>query len=148
MRRGFRIFLQLLLTLSLCGAGLAAEKATTKSSATPTAPKNQQKDAKKTKSTKPLKYRGDISAIDSSSGAVSVKGAAGEKQFITQDAAKDAVERLAVGDSVRVIYSEKNGKLVASSVRRIKLTKTGARREKTTENNLAQPHKASQARAK
>ena len=146
MRRGFRLPLASLLVFSLCGAGFSAEKAAIKSSAAPAAQKSQQNNPKK--APKLVKYRGNISAIDSSSGAVSVNGAAGEKQFITQDAAKDAVERLAVGDSVRVIYSEKNGKLVASSVRRIKLTKSSARREKTTENTLAQPHKASQAGAK
>ena len=146
MRRGFRLPLASLLVFSLCGAGFSAEKAATKSSAAPAAQKSQQNNPKK--APKLVKYRGNISAIDSSSGAVSVKGAAGEKQFITQDAAKDAVERLAVGDSVRLIYSEKNGQLVASSVRRIKVTKSSARREKTTENTLPQPQKASQARAK
>ena len=146
MRRGFRLPLASLLVFSLCGAGFSAEKAATKSSAAPAAQKSQQNNPKK--APKLVKYRGNISAIDSSSGAVSVKGAAGEKQFITQDAAKDAVERLAVGDSVRVVYSEKNGKLVASSVRKIKVTKTSAGREKTSENTLAQPDKASVPRAK
>jgi len=81
-------------------------------------PKNK---AAKTKKLKMQKFVGNISAVDTKSGAVTVKGTAGEKNFITQDAAKDALERLAVGDRVRVQYSEKDGKLAATSVRRVKL---------------------------
>lgn len=70
------------------------------------------------------KFVGNISSVDTKSGAVSVKGTAGEKNFITQDAAKDALERLTVGDRVRVQYTEKDGKLMTASVRRVKLPQT------------------------
>ena len=114
-----RCCLILSLVLGLCTNSFAADKPATKSPAP--APKSQQTNTKKTKTPKALKYRGDISAIDISTGAVSVKGEAGEKRFMTQDAAKDALERLAVGDTVRVIYSEKDKTFVATSVRRLKV---------------------------
>jgi len=141
MRLGLGRLLTSLLVFGLCGAGFAAEKAVTKSMATPTAQKSQKADTKQTKSTKPLKFRGDVSAIDSNNGSVSVKGQAGEKRFVTENTAKDAVERLAVGDAVRVTYSEKDGKLVASSVRRMKPTRAKAASQKTMTNESTQPQK-------
>ncbi len=110
--------------------------------------KSQPKNTKSAKTPKALKYRGDISAIDAASGVVSVKGQAGEKQFVTQDAAKDAVERLSVGDNVRVIYSEKDKKLVASSVRRLKAKQVKAAAAKTSDGKSSAPQKDSKAKGK
>lgn len=125
MNQSNRVFSLLLLTIFLNSVGFAAEtspsKEPPKESATKSPPK---KKTTKTKKPKVQKFVGDISAVDNKSGAVSVKGTAGEKNFVTQDAAKDAVERLSVGDRVRVQYSEKEGKLVATSVRRVKLPQT------------------------
>jgi len=86
----------------------------------------------KTKKAKLQKFVGNISAVDTKTGSVTVKGTNGEKNFMTQDAAKDALERLAVGDRVRVQYTQKDGKLVTSSVRRLKLPQT---KTKATEEN-------------
>jgi hypothetical protein len=133
MGRISRTFLIVASALCVSVAGFAAEKTPAKSPSTAPMQKSQPKNTKSTKTPKALKYRGDISAIDAASGTVSVKGQAGEKQFVTQDAAKDAVERLSVGDNVRVIYADKNGKLLATSVRRLKVTKASATAAKTTE---------------
>ncbi|MSP37097.1 MAG: hypothetical protein EXR70_01225 [Deltaproteobacteria bacterium] len=136
-------------------ASFAAEKtpATTpaKAPATAAMQNSQPKKSKSGKTPKALKYRGDISAIDAASGAVSVKGLAGEKQFMTQDAAKDAVERLSVGDNVRVIYSDKEGKLLATSVRRLKVKQTKASSStptKAADSKTTAPQKNSQAAGK
>jgi hypothetical protein len=86
----------------------------------PTAPKK----TTKTKKPKMQKFVGNISAVDTKSGAVSVKGTAGEKNFITKDAARDTLERLTIGDRVRVQYTDQDGKLTTSSVRRVKLPQT------------------------
>jgi len=120
------------------GAETPPPKDTTKESAKTTPPKKKSTTAKKPKV---QKFVGNISAVDTKSGAVSVKGTAGEKNFITQDAAKDAVERLKVGDRVRVQYSEKEGKLVATSVRRVKLpqTKNKAAEESTKSKTAKTP---------
>jgi hypothetical protein len=127
-----RLFSLALLSLYLSGVGMAAETPANKeppkdSVKKPTAPKK----TTKTKKPKVQKFVGNISAVDTKSGEVSVKGTAGEKNFITQDAAKDALERLAIGDRVRVQYTEKDGKFMTSSVRRVKLpqTKTKAAEE-------------------
>ena len=97
--------------------------------------------AKKTKKVTPRKFTGNISALDTKTGAVSVKGSSEEKNFMTKDAAKDALERLSVGDRVRVTYSEKEGKDVATSVRRLKLppskSKTTAPNAKSGEQKAA-----------
>ncbi len=143
-----RTFLIVASALCLSVAGLAAEKTPAKAPATAPMQKSQPKNSKSTKTPKALKYRGDISAIDTTSGVVSVKGQAGEKQFVTQDAAKDAVERMSVGDNVRVIYSEKDKKLVATSVRRIKVKQVKAAAAKAPDGNSTAPQKASKAKAK
>jgi ribosomal protein S1 len=147
-RLGLRCFLSLSLVLGLCISNFAAEKPNTKSPAPAPTQKSQQTNSKKTKAPKALKYRGDISAIDTTTGAVSVKGDAGEKRFMTQDAAKDALEHLAVGDTVRVIYSEKDNKLVASSVRRFKAKQVKATTSKAPESKSTPPQKDSKAKAK
>ena len=128
------------LVFNLCGSGFSAEKASMKSSLESSAQKSRPTSAKKT--TKLLKYRGKVSAMDSRDGTLSINGAAGEKRFVVQDAAKDAAERLAVGDSVRVAYTEKNGKLAASSVRRVKATRASMRQSTAKKSGLAAPAKA------
>ena len=127
-----------LFALLLSGLAFGAETPTTKEpvkESGKTAP--VKKKVTKPKKPKVHKFVGNISAVDTKTGAVSVKGSAGEKSFITQDAAKDALERLAVGDRVRVQYSERDGKLAATSVRRVKLpqskTKPGTPNPKAPE---------------
>jgi hypothetical protein len=148
MGRISRTFLIVASALCVSVAGFAAEKTPAKSPSTAPMQKSQPKNTKSTKTPKALKYRGDISAIDAASGTVSVKGQAGEKQFVTQDAAKDAVERLSVGDNVRVIYADKNGKLLATSVRRLKVTKASATAAKTTETKSVPQQKENKAAKK
>lgn len=135
-----RLYLVPILAVCLAGPGLGAESPSNKNSPPESVKQNAPKKAAKAKKPKAQKFVGDISAVDSKTGAVSVKGSAGEKNFMTQDAAKDALERLTVGDRVRVLYSDKEGKLVATSVRRVKLpqskTKAGAQNSKS---NAASP---------
>jgi ribosomal protein S1 len=73
-----------------------------------------------TKTTKPQRLKGEITALDAKAGTVSVKGTSGEKTFTTQDAARDTLEIVKVGEHVRVTYSEKDGKSVATSMKRMK----------------------------
>jgi len=122
MSRIHKLLAAPLFALLLSGLAFGAE---TPSSKDPPKESDKTSPAKK-KTNKPKKpkvqkFVGNISSVDAKTGAVSVKGSAGDKSFITQDAAKDALERLAVGDRVRVQYSEKDGKLAATSVRRVKL---------------------------
>jgi len=142
-------FIQLLsmvfLAFYLNGVGLAAETAPMKEPATKVPAKETAKPAQakkktaKAKKPKIQKFVGNISAVDTKTGAVSVKGTDAEKNFITQDAAKDALERLAVGDRVRIQYSEKDGKLAATSVRRVKLAQTKTTKSSTPTSNAKTP---------
>jgi hypothetical protein len=108
-----------ILVFALAGSGSAAESPASKTATTQSVKKPAPK--KNPKKTKPQKFVGNITALDAKTGAVVVKGSAGDKSFMAQDNAKDALERLTVGDRVRVQYSEKDGKLLATSVRRMKL---------------------------
>jgi hypothetical protein len=110
-----------LLLISAAAAGFAAESATEKISAAAGEKTPAEKKAKAAKPFKPQKLKGEITAMDAKAGTLSVKGATGEKHFTTQDAAKDAMEILQVGEQVRVAYVEKDGKPVATSVRRLKV---------------------------
>jgi len=148
MGRIARTFLIVGSALCVSVAGFAAEKTPAKSPSTAPLQKSQPKNTKSAKTPKSLKYRGDITAIDPAGGTVSVKGPAGEKKFVTQDTAKDAVERLSVGDNVRVIYSEKDKKLVASSVRRFKAKQVKAATSKASDSKSPAPQKDSKAKAK
>ena len=129
------LFLIFFFIVGFCQAGFSAERMPAKSSGASSVQQSHPAGNKKTP--KLLKYRGKVSDMDSRSGTVSVNGAAGEKRFVVQDAANDAVERLAVGDSVRVTYTEKNGKLTASSLRRVKATRPVTRQTQTKRNNPA-----------
>jgi hypothetical protein len=148
MGRMYRTFFIVGLSLCFTAAGLAAEKTPGKAPSSTPLQNSQPKKTKTAKTPKALKYRGDISAIDTASGVVSVKGQAGEKQFVTQDAAKDAVERMSVGDNVRVIYSEKDKKLVATSVRRMKVKQVKAAAAKTSDTKSTAPQKDSKTKVK
>jgi hypothetical protein len=148
MGRMYRTFFIVGLSLCFTAAGLAAEKTPAKAPSTAPLQNSQPKKTKTAKTPKALKYRGGISAIDTASGVVSVKGQAGEKQFVTQDAAKDAVERMSVGDNVRVIYSEKDKKLVATSVRRTKVKQVKAAAAKASDSKPAAPQKDSKTKVK
>jgi len=149
MESTLRLILVLFLMFSLAGSGSAAEKPAAKEPTAAPANKSGTQTAKKTKKATTRKFTGNIAALDAKTGVVSVKGTAEEKNFMAQDAAKDALERLSVGDRVRVLYSEKGGKAVATSVRRLKLpqskTKTSAQNAKA---KSAEPQKETKEKTK
>jgi len=128
-------FMVLLFLTSSLRAGFAADSTPAKSAA-PESGKNAadkkppDKKAKSTGAAKPQRLKGEITALDVKAGTVSVNSASGEKSFVTQDAAKDTLEILKIGEQVKVTYSEKDKRLVATSLRRIK-PKTASAETKT-----------------
>ena len=128
MRKLFHCLSVLWFLVNSTAAVLAADSAPVKNAAS----ENEKKAADKkpaekkakttstTKTAKPQRLKGEITALDVKAGTVSVKGASGEKSFVTQDAAKDTLEILKIGEEVKVTYSEKDQRLVATSLRRIK----------------------------
>ena len=142
MKKLFHCLSVLLFLVNSTEVVLAAESAPAKNAA----PESGKKAAEKkpadkkakttsaTKATKPQRLAGEITAMDAKAGTVSVKGASGEKSFTTQDAAKDTLEIVKVGERVRVTYSEKDGKSVATSMKRMKAktASSGAKEKKPT----------------
>jgi hypothetical protein len=124
------------LTVALWGVGIAAENPPAKNP-----PAAGEKKAAPEKAKKPgsQKFQGAITALDAKAGTVSVKSDASEKNFTTQDAAKDAIERLTVGDRVKVVNSEKEGKLVATSVRRLKVKNADSTKSSKDSTNPSKP---------
>lgn len=119
-----RLLLVPMVMFGVSAVSFAADAPAAKESSAAPAKKTGAQTTKKMKKATPRKFTGNISTVDTKTGAMSVKGTTEEKNFMTQDAAKDALERLAVGDRVRVLYSEKDGKAVATSVRRLKLPRS------------------------
>ena len=110
---------------------LAAESTPSKNAVPENEKKAAEKKPKTTTATKPQTLTGEITALDVMGGTVSVKGASEEKSFTTQDAAKDSLEIVKIGERVRMTYSEKDGKLVATSMKRMKpKTATSGAKEK------------------
>jgi hypothetical protein len=128
------LLLAFLLLFDGCQSGQGAEQAPARRAQDSSA---QSSGAGAKKSAKLLRYRGKISAIDLRSGTLSIAGSAGEKRFGVQEGTKDAVERLAIGDTVRVSYYETKGKLTISSVRRVKAARPPARQTQPKQNDPA-----------
>lgn len=120
-----KLFWAALIAVFLQGAALAGETPLAKEAAKESAQKSPSK-KKPAKAKKPRvqKFVGNVAAVDSKNGALSVKGSEATKNFTTPESAKETLERLAVGDRVRLQYSEKDGKLQATMVRRVKLPQT------------------------
>lgn len=114
-------FLIPLLALALGGVSLGAETPTTKSA--PSAATDTKSAPKKAKKTKPAaqKFRAKITAVNAKAGTLSAKNDVSEKNFVAQDAAKESLDRISIGDRVQIAYTEKEGKLYTSSVRRLKM---------------------------
>ncbi|MBM4262175.1 MAG: hypothetical protein FJ145_12190 [Deltaproteobacteria bacterium] len=130
-----------LLTLALYGLAVSAESAATK---TAPAPSSETKEApRKTKKPTALRFRGQITALDAKTGTLSVKSDVSEKNFSTQDSAKESIARMTVGDRVKVTYTDKEGKLFASSVRRLKVKNANT----TTKNNQTETKSDKEATA-
>jgi len=132
-----RVIMCLVSAVLFAGSVFGAESSSSKSAPSTGTIKE---DTTKSKKSKPTvqKFRGQIIALDAKAGTLSVKNDTSEKSFITQDAAKDSVEQMTEGDSVRISYTEKEGKLVASSVRRVKV-KNSTPAKKAPTNKTSKP---------
>jgi ribosomal protein S1 len=129
----------LLLFLAFVKAGFSAESVLDLKASPATTNKASESKDKKTKTPTRQRFKGEIESFDKKVGTVKVKGASEEKSFVTQDAAKDSLEVLKPGERVRVTYSEKEGKLVATSLARLKpKNKTPAEKQKNP-NTSAKP---------
>ena len=87
----------------------------------------------KSEKAKTHRITGEVTSLDAKAGTFAVKEKDKEiKLTADSKSAKGALEKLKVGDMVRVSYTEKDGKMIASSVKAEAKT-TAANPEKATE---------------
>jgi Cu/Ag efflux protein CusF len=99
-----------LTTLTFSGLSFAQAKPTTP--AAPAAEKKMETKAKINRVT------GEVTSVDAKAGTLAVKAKDKEINVSAESkSTKAALEKVKVGDMVRVSYTEKDGKMVASSVR-------------------------------
>ena len=118
MKNMIKILVVALTTLSFSALGFAqAKPATPATPATPAAPAEKKTDMKSEKA-KTHRITGELTSVDAKAGTFAVKEKDKEiKLNADSKSAKAALEKVKVGDMVRVSYTEKDGKMIASSVK-------------------------------
>ena len=113
-----------LITLTFTGVSFAQAK-----SDTPAAP------AKTATKAKTSRITGEVTSVDAKAGTLAVKAKDKDVNLEAESkTAKAALEKIKVGDTVRVSYTEKDGKMVATSVAKTtKAATKGAATEKKSE---------------
>lgn len=130
MKGVLRLFLVPLVTLAFAGASFA--QATPATPAKPASP--AVKSEKKEEKPKARRIAGEIVSVDAKAGTLAVKVKDKEMSFTAETkAAKGALEKVKVGERVRVSYTEKDGKLIASSVTAVKAKTEAKATEKKAE---------------
>jgi Cu/Ag efflux protein CusF len=90
-----------------------AKPATPATPATPAAPAMEKSEKAKTN-----RVTGEITSVDVKTSTFTVKGKDKEINLVADSkTTKAEVEKLKVGDTVRVSYAEKDGKMIANSVK-------------------------------
>jgi hypothetical protein len=126
-----KILVVALTTLSFSALGFAQAKPATP--ATPAAPSTEKKTEMKSEKAKTNRITGEVTSLDAKAGEFAVKEKDKEVKLTAESkSAKSALEKLKVGDMVKVSYTEKDGKMIASSVKAEPKT-TAAKPEKATE---------------
>ena len=118
MKNMIKILVVALTTLSFSALGFAQTKpATPATPATPAAPAEKKTETKSEKA-KTHRITGELTSVDAKAGTFAVKGNDKEVKLAADSkSAKDALEKVKVGDMVRVSYTEKDGKMIATSVK-------------------------------
>src|SRR5437773_2549788 len=111
-----KILVVALTTLSFSALGFAqAKPATPATPATPSAPAEKKTEMKSEKA-KTNRVTGEVTSLDAKAGTFAVKEKDKEVNLTAESkSAKSALEKVKVGDMVRVSYTEKDGKMIASS---------------------------------
>ncbi len=135
MKSILRLFLAALVTLAFTGVSFAqAKPATPAIPATPASP--EKKAEMKQERPKTSRVTGEIVSLDAKAGTLAVKANGKEMSFAAETkGAKSALEKVKVGEQVRISYTEKGGKLIAHSVTKAK-AKTVAKAK--TESKVAE----------
>ncbi|HEY6363752.1 MAG TPA: hypothetical protein VI585_03055 [Candidatus Binatia bacterium] len=114
MKNMIKVLVIALTSLAFSSVSFAqAKPATPATPATPAAPAMEKSEKAKTN-----RLTGEITSVDVKAGTFTVKGKDKEINLVADSkSTKAEVEKLKVGDTVRVSYTEKDGKMIARSVR-------------------------------
>ena len=114
MKNTIKVLVIALTSLAFSSVSFAqAKPATPATPATPAAPAMEKSEKAKTN-----RLTGEITSVDVKAGTFTVKGKDKEINLVADSKSTKAdVEKLKVGDTVGVSYTEKDGKMIASSVR-------------------------------
>ena len=129
MKNMIKVLVIALTSLAFSGVSFAqAKPATPATPATPAAPAMEKSEKAKTNG-----VTGEVTSVDAKAGTFTVKAKDKEINLAADSkSTKAALEKLKVGDMVRVSYTEKDGKMIASSVKAESKSKA-AKSDKTTE---------------
>src|ERR1041384_4032604 len=131
VKNTIKVIVLVLTALSFSGLSFAQSKST--APATPSADKKTETTSTKAKNSR---VTGEITSLDSKSGMFSVKGKDKEVNLTAESKrAKGALEKLKVGDMVTASYSEKDGKMVANSVKAEKSNASKSEKAKKKKGN-------------
>jgi hypothetical protein len=138
MKNTIKILVVALTTLGFSALGFAQAKPATPT--TPAAPAPEKKTEMKSEKPKTQQISGEITSLDAKAGDFAVKTKDKEVKLMAESkGTKGALEKLKVGDMVKVSYTEKDGKAIASSVKAEK--STAAKSDKAMEKKSDMPMK-------
>lgn len=111
MKNIIKVLVIALTSLAFSGVSFAQAKPATP--ATPAAPAMEKSEKAKTND-----VTGEVTSVDVKAGTFTVKAKDKDINLVADSKSiKAALEKLKVGDMVRVSYTEKNGKMIVSSVK-------------------------------
>ena len=123
------------LMFALSGVSFAQEKSTTPATpAMPASPATEKKAEMKSGKSKTHQDTGEVTSLDAKAGTLTVKAKGKELNLTVESrSTKAAMEKIKVGDTVRVSYNEKDGKMIATSVKAAKSEKAAEKKGEMTE---------------
>lgn len=107
MKNALRVLIVALTTLAFSGLSFAQAKP-----ADPAKEKTTEMKSEKAKTA-----RGEVTSVDAKKGTLTVKTKDKDVDLTADSKTKSALDKVKVGDMVRVSYSEKDGKMIATSVK-------------------------------
>jgi ribonuclease HI len=129
MKNALRILVVALTTLAFSAVSFPQAKP-----ATPAAPETEKKTEMKPEKAKTIRITGEVTVVDAKVGTLTVKAKDKETNLTAESkAAKSALEKVKIGDMVGVSYTEKDGKMIASSIAKTKVKVKAKKPEKATE---------------
>ena len=134
MKNTIRILIVVALTSLAFSSVSFAQAKPPATPATPGAPAMEKKTEMRSEKAKAEGLTGEVTTVDAKAGTLTVKGKEKEINLAADSkSTKAALEKLKVGDMVRVSYTEKDGKMIVSSVKAAKSDKGTEKKGEMTE---------------